>query len=701
MRLVRLLAIGLMMSIVALWAGDVFDQRVWTILVASVVPTLVAIVVLGRRWYLTAPAMLLGVLASVAAAALLEGGGFDDVTAPFGPGLQRMLSTEWPSPVRPDLVATIVLILAVATAISAELAERRRLHLAPLAPIALASIAVIALSAPRGAAVGWPIALAAVAAAFAAIGSIGPLGDRLRLLRGERRTLAVLGIIAIVTGLFAAVISLSPRADPRATEDPDRTAALLDPIEATLALQRIDPPVVLHRIDVAGDLVPLRWRTAALEDYNGRRWSPDLSLRPIGRRLATADEIEPPVINADIEFLDDDLQLVPLPGPPVVVDAPIETDLDRTLVRLIDRPEPGTTVALTAMVEPNLAETIGEQIATREIDESASSLSDLAEQLATVDGDLPPTVLGRLRAIESTMREDYVLDPDAAGGGLQRALIERFMRETQQGNAEQFATGFVLVARSIGVDARVATGFVADASTIEDGTVLLSSADAAIWPEVNIGDNWVAFDPVPETALADATPPPAEPNVQSPAAPQPPIAPPPDDVEEAIEQTENDDTGVVGGVSGVVQIAVRVAAVGGIILLPVLLLIALIIGMKRRRRRRRLRGEPSARIRGAWQEATDHLVDAGLSIGPSMTNDEIAQAGRPHAPSATRELGRLATLSTAVTFGEPARPDLLADDAATCLEVVEEGVDLDRTWRSRVGRRLSLRSLRSRTRTPV
>ena len=60
------------------------------------------------------------------------------------------------------------------------------------------------------------------------------------------------------------------------------------------------------------------------------------------------------------------------------------------------------------------------------------------------------------------MRDDFVLDSDAPAGGLQRTLIDRFLRDTQRGNTEQFATAFVLLARSLGVDARVATGFVVD-----------------------------------------------------------------------------------------------------------------------------------------------------------------------------------------------------------------------------------------------
>ncbi|MEL6893582.1 MAG: transglutaminase domain-containing protein, partial [Actinomycetota bacterium] len=257
------------------------------------------------------------------------------------------------------------------------------------------------------------------------------------------------------------------------------------------------------------------------------------------------------------------------------------------------------------------------------------------------------------------------------------------------------------LARSAGADARVATGFVADPERVEGSIVTFSSADAAIWPEVRSGDEWLAFDPAPETPLADEQTPPAEPTVQSPAAPQPPIAPPPDDIDEPLDEEEQDDSTVEDGVTTVVTFLLRAAAWAGVISMPLLILVLIVIGAKWRRRRRRLRGPPAARIRGAWTEATDQLVDAGLTIRTSMTNGEIAQAGTSLAPDAARELDRLAVLSTAATFGHPVRPDLLAADAATCLAVVERSVDEGRSWRTRVRRRLSVRSLRSATRSPV
>jgi hypothetical protein len=333
----------------------------------------------------------------------------------------------------------------------------------------------------------------------------------------------------------------------------------------------------------------------------------------------------------------------------------------------------------------------------RPIAEDVAGLTGLAESLA--DGDAP--LLEQLTTIEQTMRDDFVLDSRASAGGLQRKLIDRFLRDTQRGNTEQFTTAFVLLARSLGADARVATGFVSDAPA--RGNLLLTSADAIIWPEVAMSDGtWVAFDPVPAEEATDTTPPDPEPQVQTPAAPQPPVAEPP----EAEPDTSDDDEQVAETDSDVFSTAalwaVRVTAVGGVVLLPLMAAVGVVLGIKYRRRRRRQRDQdPAVRIRGAWASATDVLVDAGLEIPVSTTDDEIARRGDPLAPRAQRELSRLALLNSAATYGRPNRPDLLAQDALNCLGAIDAAIAAPKTRWQRVRWRLSLRSLRRSTRSPV
>jgi hypothetical protein len=696
----RIIVVSIGFAVVGVAAGGIFDQDEWTLVVAPLPAAAVAVTLLGRPALARVAGASAAVLFAVVVAIAAAGGSIVDVTRAFTSGPQGLLSTDWPSPDRPELLGTVAAALATMCAISAEIAARRRFHLLGLLPLLLTYVAVIALSAPLGVTWTWLAGLTAVSIAFALLRNDGTLGDRIVLLRGERRLLGLLACAAALVVLIALPVSLDARADPRRNDPAQQTAPLLDPIEATLALRELDPPADLHVATSPDDApLPLRWRTAALTSYDGRRWSPSLTLRPIGSTLGPAVE---PTIEAEVSFLDDNLTLVPLPGPPVEVDAAIETDADRTVVRLAARPAPGDVVGVVANAPATASDAVDVGVAPRLVDEGSSGLTQLAEGLAG-DGD----ALERLGRLEATMREEFVLDSEVQGGGLEQALIDRFLRDTQRGTAEQFATSFVLLARSLGIEARVATGFVAG----EGGTtvtppgqpLVLSSADAAVWPEIQLNDgSWIPYDPVPADEATDGAPPPPEPQVQTPAAPQPPIAPPPESDSETTEDEEIVDAASDGALSTVITWVIRGSIALTVIVLPVLVAAGLILGVKYRRRRRRLRAhDPADRIRGAWASATDALVDAGLAIERSDTDSEIASGGTTFAPDASVQLRRLATMSSSATFGMPRHPDLLADESASCLGSIEQAVMVVRTRWQRLRWRLSLRSLRRSTRSPV
>ena len=694
----RVVLVTAMMAVLAVVAGNIFDRQVWWLLMAVAIPALVSIVVSNFASVVRFISALLSIGTSVTIIVFAVGGQASDVVDALTAGTQRLLSTDWPSPERPDLIGTVGLVLAVPTAVAADLAGRRDWHLLALTPIVASGVLVTALCAPSGAQMVWLIPVGLLAAIFATlrpmIGDDREIGAQRVWLRGERRLIPVV----LLAGLVAAAVSvptvLADRADPRRNEPAKQTAPLLDPIEATLALRALDPPADLYQLTTeSGINLPDRWRTAALNDYDGQRWTPALTLRPIGRRL-TPDTSG--MFMFDLELLDDGLALVPFPSTPITINVPVETDSDRTVVRLTERIDPGDTIAVSSGPIITTADALATGIATRVIDDSVSSLTEFAENLAG-DG----TVLDQLRQIQSTMRDDWVLASNAPGAGLQRALLERFVRDTKRGTAEQFAAAYVLLARSLGVDARVATGFVGARSATGSALTLVSS-DAAVWPEVGLLDGrWIAFDPVPPDEASDVAPP-DEPAVQTPAAAQPPIAPAP----ELTPDTADDDEAGNDASSTTASVYVRWGQKAGIalgtILVALAALAAIILLAKFQRRRKRLAsGTPAQRITGAWAVATDRLVDAGLTIAPSAANGDIATSAALLVANAQRELIQLATLSSAVTFGNPAETDFLVTDAVAHLDQVETSMAEVRTRGEQLRWRLSLRSLRPGTRSPV
>ena len=429
-------------------AGGVFDRFIWVLAVAPVVPIGLVLLTVTRPGVLRIGAAVVGVLAATGFAVFVVGGDAADVVTAITSGLRRLLSTEWPSPYRPPLVGAVAAGLAIGASLSALAASFRRWNLLPLLPVASTYIAVIALSAPLGLRPWALVAVGLLSVLFAALHDEGRgLRDRWLFLRGERRLLVVVAIAAFVALAVSVPVTFAARADPRQDEPPVDTAALLDPVQATVALRSLDPPELLHEVTRTGGslppgaALPARWRTAALDTYDGRRWTPTLTLRPIGTTLGPATG---PTLGADVSFERDDLTLVPLPGSPVSVDADVETDPERTVVLLTERPQPGDVVAIVSNIGPDSSSIAGGEVAVREVDETVAGLTGLATALAESGDD---TVFGQLRAIEDTMANDFVLESDAPAGGLQRILIDRFLRDTRRGNTEQFVTAFVLLAR--------------------------------------------------------------------------------------------------------------------------------------------------------------------------------------------------------------------------------------------------------------
>jgi hypothetical protein len=730
---VRIGLLTAMAAVLALAAGRIFDETRPVVMLGALVPGLAAMAAAGHRRLVQASIATVSVIVASAATAAItrsvtdsgEGAGslVRLTVDAFVSGPRRVLSTEWPSPAVPELVAAVTAGVAVCTAVACIVASHSRWRLTPLVPLAVLLGAIVATSAPSGPILAWLIPLAVLGPAFAAAGTSGattPVRAHVNALLGERRGVVMSACAVVVAAAVSIPLALPERADPRTPEPALSVAPLVDPIEAVVALRSVDPPIELFRVTMVvdsgrPDMVPVRWRTAALTAYDGRRWSPGVTLAPIGRRLGP-DRAS--MLTAEVEYLTGGLGEVPLPGPPAVIDrgrpGGITTDAQRSMVHLVERPGPGTRVRVTTGPAPLRASADSGPIATRPVGEVAGAFTGIAELLGG-DG----TVIDRLTTIERTMRDDFELDPGAPGAGVQRALVERFLTATRRGTSEQFVTTFVLLARSLGVDARVAAGFVLDPDDLDPDdpddpddtatTAVLRSDHAAVWPEVRLaGGDWVPFDPVPDRIAADAVAPPPPPQVQSPAAAQPPVAPAvaPSDPPEPDDDVAQDAARptwltVLGWVA-------RAGALAALVLAPFALAIGTVVSIKARRRRRRLGvADPADRIRGAWAMATDALVDAGLGIRPSWTDGDIVAAGAVLVPGVPHELSRLGAMSSSATFAARWPADAAgrhaerARDAVAALEQIELALLAELSRWQRWRWRTSLRSLRRSTRSPV
>ncbi len=274
--------------------------------------------------------------------------------------------------------------------------------------------------------------------------------------------------------------------------------------------------------------------------------------------------------------------------------------------------------------------------------------------------------------------------PSLSGHGADR-ITTLLTAEIMVGDQEQYASAMALMARGMGLPARVVMGFVAPPGVGPE--VTFTGSDVSAWVEIEFaGHGWVPFSPTPERILTADEQRPQDDAEPQPQAVQPPPGPP-DPVQVQDEDTEQAGLANDGQLtaedpgSGLVV----VAAVG----LPLLLVagpLLLVLATKgRRRRRRRTRGNGVDRVVGGWDEVLDHALDLRRPPPARATRSEIAaDLGEAFSPDVASVVATLAARADAAVFG----PDQASEAEAAGFWASVDGAV--RTMRAAVPRRRRL-----------
>jgi transglutaminase-like putative cysteine protease len=290
-----------------------------------------------------------------------------------------------------------------------------------------------------------------------------------------------------------------------------------------------------------------------------------------------------------------------------------------------------------------------------------------------------------------------------AGHGADR-MIRLLTAPTMVGDQEQYAVAMTLMARSLGLPARVVMGFAPHASG--SSRVQVTGADVTAWVEIPFsGVGWVAFDPTPDQSKVPQQQTPDkqqnahQQQVQPPPPPEPPERAQTTTVKDAGDQDSKQDDDKQDQQQRDLPAAVPVGLILGIgipvivLMLPVL---AVLAAKMRRARRRRSRGSPAARIAGGWSEVLDRSTDLGLRPPHGTTRSEAAAAMDAEYGGSVAVLARAA--DTSVFAPEPVDPvhaESFWAQVRDELRTMEAARPRWRRWRARV----SLASLR-RSRRP-
>ena len=106
----------------------------------------------------------------------------------------------------------------------------------------------------------------------------------------------------------------------------------------------------------------------------------------------------------------------------------------------------------------------------------------------------------RVKALETWLREHghYSDTPPYADPQDPRSPIERFLLGERTGHCEYFASAMVVLARTLGLPARVVNGFAGGRENRIGGFVEVTRSDAHAWVEVHYARaGWVRYDPTP------------------------------------------------------------------------------------------------------------------------------------------------------------------------------------------------------------
>jgi hypothetical protein len=229
--------------------------------------------------------------------------------------------------------------------------------------------------------------------------------------------------------------------------------------------------------------------------------------------------------------------------------------------------------------------------------------------------------------------------------GHDERALERFLFETKRGYCEQFAGAYAVLARIVGLPARVGVGFT-PGELGPDGAYHVRGLNAHAWPEVYLeGFGWVAFEPTPgrgvpggEAYTGQAE---QQANVQNPqqATTVPPAttAPaPPAEGEQSpssVPNREIESGGGSGTDEGSPIPAPLIWAIVIIVLLASLWSGGVPLAKRLRRSRRRAAARlPGERVMVAWDETAEALALAGARRHLAETLPEYAQraAGATH-----------------------------------------------------------------------
>jgi len=438
------------------------------------------------------------------------------------------------------------------------------------------------------------------------------------------------------------------------------STVVVDPVDALASLRNSHPQAAAKTLFAVQVLEP--WSgyvsVAALDNYDGDVWSFSSTFKPTGGRVpgpSIGDSVGEQLLQRYTLLRPTGLPFLPAADRPLQVSGlPVDANA-ATGMLAASPPLPATYIVLSQVPSGTLGEiNPSESIASGSsvpggdaaayIALPAGSVRDISAGVrfsANLTGlgatpsltflqDLAAALRSHERRVSPAAAANGKTSNSAALAGTSLAQVINAVTVDRAATPEQFATFYAVVARYLGVPARVVTGFRAPEVTrtygpLSAGTYKLTNRDAWSWVELPVaGVGWVIVGPTPVATTTAASPPPEQVRATPTTVAKQATALPGNSAAHAIakpvkvKHTEPVQVSwpVILGVG--LPAAVIIGLLAGGLLVP---------AVRRRLRRlaRHQAADPALLAAGAWLELLDGLSRLGLDVAPSATSTDVAE----------------------------------------------------------------------------
>jgi transglutaminase-like putative cysteine protease len=311
---------------------------------------------------------------------------------------------------------------------------------------------------------------------------------------------------------------------PRTQPKIDVSLSTLPVLELGQSLEEPPPTQVIMRIRVNRPFQPSPWphywRARVLNLYNGRQWTTNAHVSPF-EAIPVTGQVPPDTVVQEIEDLRRDRTLIVGLADIFGLDIPAQAERlpDGAQValteqeaapryRVLSRPQ---ELALPPRFDAPPPDMSGYLVLPRGY---SQRVIDLAQVVAGERQGAYERALG-LEAYLRGLPYTYQVQPLPSN----RDAVEQFLFDMRQGYCTYYASAMAVMARTMGIPARIAIGYATGEYDQASGAYLIHQSDAHAWPELYINGRWLPFEPTPIRAL------PARTEGQDLPAPQPAPAP--------------------------------------------------------------------------------------------------------------------------------------------------------------------------------